>query len=190
MPRIRLFILFIIPLSLPGCFATAIVGTTTVASSVHDERSLGEQFDDIAIASKIDARLIAEKNMPSRWISVEVIHGQVTLTGYLPTQSHIDRAIYIIKRMDRIVSVHNKLKIGEPKIKELISDSWITTDIKRKLLNDKVVSGFTIHVETVNGKVYLQGVVESLVERQRAREIAHGTQGVTAVIDLMKSRHS
>jgi len=190
MSLIRLLILFIIPLSLSGCFTTAILGTTAVASSTHDERSLGQQFDDIAIASKIDTRLIAEKNMPSRWVSVEVIHGHVTLTGYLPSQSHIDRAIYIIKRMDNVVSVSSKLKIGEPEIKELASDSWITTNVKRKLLNDKIVSGFNIHVETVNGKVYLQGKVESSAERQRARDIARGTEGVTAVIDLMKSGDS
>jgi len=190
MPLIRLFILFIIPLSMSGCFATAIVGTTAVASSAHDERSLGQQFDDIAIASKIDTRLIAEKNMPSRWVSVEVIHGHVTLTGYLPSQSHIDRAVYIIKHMNHVVSVSSKLKIGEPRIKEIVSDSWITTKIKRDFLNDELVSGFNIHVETVNGKVYLQGVVKNTVERQRAKDIARKTQGVTAVIDLMKSDHS
>ncbi|MFQ5344465.1 MAG: BON domain-containing protein [Mariprofundus sp.] len=190
MPLIRLLVLFIIPLSLTGCFATAVVGTTAVASSAHDERSLGQQFDDIAIASKIDARLIAEKNMPSRWVSVEVIHGHVTLTGYLPSKSHIDRAVYIIKRMDNVVSVSSKLKIGEPKIKEIASDSWITTNVKRKLLNDKIVSGFNIHVETVNGKVYLQGTVKNAAERQRAKDIARGTDGVTAVVDLIKSGDS
>jgi len=184
----RLFMVVAVSLSLSGCFTAAIVGgTTAVANSANDKRSLGEQWDDMAVASKIDARLVAEKDMPSRWVSVEVIHGDVTLTGYLPTQSHIDRAVYIVKSLKGVVAVKNKLLVGTPRIKEMMSDTWITTTIKRRLLNDKLVSGFNIHIETVNGKVYLQGIVPSIVERQRAKDIAQQTDGVTAVVDMMQS---
>jgi len=184
----RLITLLIISFALSGCLATAIVGTTTgVAKMANDERSLGTQFDDVTTASKIDARLVAERDMPSRWISIEVINGDVTLTGSLPTQSHIDRAIFITKSIRGVRSVDSKMNVGIPKIRTLLSDSWITTRVKSRLLNDKVVSGFSIHVETVDGKVYLQGVVNQATERVRAREIAHSVDGVTAVVDLMQS---
>jgi len=184
----RLITALIISFGLSGCLATAVVGTATGAARIaHDERSLGTQFDDVTIASKIDARLIAERDMPSRWISIDVIKGNATLTGSLPSQGHIDRAIYITKSIHGVRSVDSKLSIGVPKIRTLLSDSWITTRIKSKLLNDKVVSGFNIHVETVDGKVYLQGVVNLSTERVRAREIAHSVDGVTAVVDLMQA---
>ncbi|MDQ6982801.1 MAG: BON domain-containing protein [Mariprofundus sp.] len=188
---VRIFILFIASLSLPGCFASAVLGTAAATTTgVHDERTVGRQLDDAAISSKIDARLIAERDMPSRWIGVEVIRGRVILTGHLPTRSHIERAVYITKQIRGVTSVNNKLEIGQPKIRTVLSDSWITTRIKRALWNDKLVSGFKIHVDTVNGKVYLQGVVKSLIERQRAKDIARGTPGVTAVVDLMQSDNS
>jgi len=191
MPLIRLSILLAASLSLPGCFATAVLGTAAVGTTgIHDERTIGRQLDDVAIASKIDARLIAERDMPSRWIGVEVIRGQAILTGHLPTRRHIERAVYITKQIRGVVEVKNQLEIGTPKIRTVLSDSWITARIKRRLWNDKLVSGFKIHVDTVNGKVYLQGVVNRLIERQRAKDIAKGTPGVTAVIDLMQSGNS
>ena len=182
----RVMALIIISLALPGCVTTAVVGGSTVASSVHDERSLGDQVDDTTAAARIDARLIAEEDMPSRWVSVQVIEGVATLTGHLPTQSHIDRAIYITKGVKGVRSVHSELKVGEPKIGNLFTDSWITTQVKSKLWKDKVVSGFSIHVETVDGKVYLQGIVNDFIQRQRAKDLTMKVKGVTAVVDLMK----
>ena len=186
MPHLRLIIYTLaLMLALPGCVATAVVGGSTVA--VSDERSLGNQLDDATVATKVDARLIAEKDMPSRWISIQSIEGVVTLTGYLPSHSHVDRAIYITGKIKGVRSVHSELKIGTPKISSLFSDSWITTQVKSRLWKDKVISGFSIHVETVDGKVYLQGIVNDFTHRQHAKKLARGVKGVTAVVDLMKS---
>jgi osmotically-inducible protein OsmY len=188
MHRFSFLYLGLIMLALPGCLATAIVGGTTVAgSSMNDERSFTQHLDDSAIATKIDTRLILEKDMPSRWISVEVIEGTATLTGYLPTQQHIDRAIHITSLIRGVKGVQSELKIGSPQISGVFSDTWITSQVKAKLWDDKEISGFTIHVETVDGKVYLQGVVNLPKHRQRAVQIAKLVDGVTGVVDLMKS---
>ncbi|WP_232726528.1 BON domain-containing protein [Mariprofundus ferrinatatus] len=172
--------------SLTGCFTAVVGGTAVATNSIHDERKIGTQFDDAALTAKIDARLIAEKDMPSRWVSVQVIEGNATLTGHLPSQSHIDRALYITKSIDGVRSVRSELLIGEPAIKSMVSDTWITTKVKTMLLNDEQVSGLTIKVETVEGKVYLQGIVEDFVQRQRAKDLTNAVDGVTAIIDLMQ----
>lgn len=172
--------------SLSGCVTAIVGGTAAVTNSVNDERMIGAQFDDAALTTKIDARLIAEKDMPSRWVSVQVIEGNATLTGHLPSQEHIDRAIYITKSINGVRSVHSELIVGEPAIKSIMQDSWITTKVKTALWNDDQVSGFTIKVETVSGKVYLQGIVENFVQRQRAVDLTRKVEGVTAVIDLMQ----
>ncbi len=177
----------LVPL-LSGCVATAVVGGTTVAaSSVHDERPLLQHIDDAAIATKIDSRLLLEKDMPSRWVSVEVINGIATLTGYLPSREHIERAVYIARSIRGVKDVRNELQVGEPSLSGVFSDSWITSRVKTALWNDREVSGFSIHVETVDGRVYLQGVVSKPRHRQRAVQLARSVDGVTAVIDLMQS---
>jgi hyperosmotically inducible periplasmic protein len=186
---IRILICMVIAMMLSSCVATAIVGGgAAVGSAMNDERGVGQHFDDVTIASKIDARLIAEKDMPSRWVSVEVIDSVVTLTGYLPSQNHIDRAMHIARIVSGVRDVKSELHIGRPSTGSLFSDSWITTKIKTSYLEDKIVSGFSIHVETVNGKVYLQGVVANPAQRYRAKDIAHRTNGVTAVVDLLQVR--
>ena len=184
--HLRLFVIISILFSLSGCFAAVVGGTAAVSNSANDQRSLGIQMDDAALTTKIDARLIAEKDMPSRWISVQVIDGNATLTGHLPTQQHIDRAIYITRSIKGVRSVHSELLEGEPKIRSIMTDSWITTKVKTKLWNDEDVSGFAIKVETVSGKVYLQGIVDTFVQRQHAKDLTKSVEGVTAVIDLMR----
>ncbi len=182
----RLIALCALPLFLSGCFAAVVGGTAAVSSGVHDQRSIGTQIDDVTLSTKIDARLIAEKDMPSRWVSVQVIEGKATLTGHLPTERHIQRAIYITESIRGVRSVHSELLVGKPAIGAMMSDSWITAQVKTKLWNDKLVSGFSIKVDTVEGKVYLQGIVNDFVQRQRAKDIALKVEGVTAIVDLMQ----
>lgn len=185
----RILLLLICVGMLSSCVTTAVVGGATAVSMAHDERTVGQHVDDVAIASKIDALLIAEKEMPSRWVSVEVIENVVSLTGYLPSQQHIDRAVYICRSVKGVRDVKSELHIGEPSTGSLFSDSWITTKVKSSLLEDKVVSGFSIHVETVNGKVYLQGVVKTSEQRYRAKDLTRNVSGVTAIVDLLQVRN-
>lgn len=187
----RLIFLVLSLSMLSSCVATAVVGgAAAVGSAAFDERSMGTHVDDVAITSKIDTRLIQEKDMPSRWVSVQTIEGVVTLTGYLPSQEHVERAIYICRSVEGVQDVKNELHIGEPSTTGLIGDSWITTKVKSRLLEDPVVSGFSIHVETVDGKVYLQGVIKNDEQRFRAQDIARNVRGVTAVISLLRVRAS
>jgi len=183
---LRLMAWFAIPLLLSGCFTAIVGGGAAVTSGVHDQRSIGTQIDDVTLTTKIDGRLIAERDMPSRWVSVQVIQGKVTFTGHLPTERHIQRAIFIAKSIHGVRSVHSELIVGKPRIGSIMSDSWITTQIKTKLWNDEQVSGFSIKVETVSGKVYLQGIVNTFIQRQRAKEITRRVKGVTAIVDLMQ----
>ncbi|MDQ6967328.1 MAG: BON domain-containing protein, partial [Mariprofundaceae bacterium] len=145
-------------------------------------------FDDVSIATEVDARLLAEKDMPSRWVSIEVLEGTVILTGYLPSRSHIDRALLITRSVQGVKDVDNQLYVGEPSTSSLFSDSWITAQVKTKFFNDKLVSGVSLHVETVAGKVYLQGILASEAQRYRAMELTKAVKGVTAVVDLLRLR--
>ncbi|HXH65323.1 MAG TPA: BON domain-containing protein [Mariprofundaceae bacterium] len=175
-------------LTLNGCVATAIVGGgAAAASAAGDERPVGQHIDDVDLATRIEARLIAEKDMPSRWINVEVIDGVATLTGYLPTQNQIDRAVAICRSFAGVTSVDSQIMIGEPKTSSLFSDSWITAQVKAALIEDPIVSGLSIHVETVDGRVYLQGIVQQPKQRQRAVMLTRAIDGVTDVVDLLRS---
>ncbi len=186
----RGLLLCAVTLLLHGCFATAIIGTGSAAgSAAFDKRSLGEHFDDIALSAKIKARLIAEKDLPSRWVSVEVLRGKVTLSGYLPRQDQIDRAIIISRSFKGVRGVKSEIRLGKPSAKSLVSDTWITARVKGKLLDDPITSGFSIHVETVDGMVYLRGFVDNDEQRFRARELALSVSGVADVKNELNISH-
>lgn len=179
--------LLLVAIACSGCLAAAIVGGGTAAgNAAFDQRSLGSQVDDVTISSTIDVRLIAEKDMPSRWVSISVIHGKVLLTGYLPRQEQIDRAIFICKRIQGVRSVRSEILLGKPPTRELVSDALITADIKRRLFNDKETSGFTVHIQTNAGRVYLRGLVATPLQRQRAATLAAEANGVTSIVNLLQ----
>lgn len=64
---------------------------------------------------------------------------------------------------------------------EVVSDSWITTKVKSKLVADRKVSGFDIQVETRDGVVKLDGEVNDQSEVTHAIELARSTEGVKRV---------
>jgi len=183
---VRVLLLLLCAALNTACVSGIILGGAAATTAAFDERPVGQHFDDVSVATEIDARLIAEKDMPSRWVSLEVIEGVVILTGYLPSQSHIDRALFIARSVEGVRDIDNQLHIGEPSLKSLFSDSWITTQIKSKFLNDELVSGISVHVETVAGRVYLQGVLRSEAQRYRAMELTRSVKGVTAIVDLLR----
>ncbi len=66
------------------------------------------------------------------------------------------------------------------------TDAWITTKTKLSLLTTEGVSGMAIHVDTVLGRVTLQGKVRSAAEKAKAETVARKIDGVTGVRNLLQ----
>ena len=62
-----------------------------------------------------------------------------------------------------------------------IDDATITTRVKTSLLNDPLVGGLRIDVDTFKGVVTLSGAVKSPAERDKAIALARKITGVTDV---------
>lgn len=73
---------------------------------------------------------------------------------------------------------------------EVIDDATITTKVKAKLLDDSILQGFAISVETFEGEVTLTGAVDTQDQKQRAAEIARSVSGVRKVNNLLKVKGS
>ena len=65
------------------------------------------------------------------------------------------------------------------------SDGWITTKVKAKFADEKLLEGNKISVETENHVVSLRGTVLSSAAKTRAVAIARGTERVTGVADML-----
>lgn len=69
---------------------------------------------------------------------------------------------------------------------EALDDTTITTRVKTAMLNDPVVGGLGIDVDTSKGVVTLSGRVRSPAEREQAITLARRVNGVTEVKDALQ----
>nr|MDP2192159.1 BON domain-containing protein [Rhodoferax sp.] len=70
---------------------------------------------------------------------------------------------------------------GQETVGAYIDDAGITTRIKARFVESKLVSAGAIKVETLNGTVMLSGFAKSLMEKSAAENIARGVNGVKSV---------
>ena len=69
-----------------------------------------------------------------------------------------------------------------------VDDAAITTAIKAKFVDDKVVDAGAIKVETLNGAVSLSGFAKSNAEKAQAEYLARNTKGVREVLNHLTVR--
>ena len=70
---------------------------------------------------------------------------------------------------------------GQSTVGAYVDDTTITTQIKARMIENKVVDAAAISVETLNGTVLLSGFAKSAAERNMAEQIARGVNGVKSV---------
>jgi hyperosmotically inducible periplasmic protein len=66
---------------------------------------------------------------------------------------------------------------------EAITDGWITTKLKAKFADEKLLKDSKIDIDTNNHVVTLKGTVGSDAAKRRAATIAQGTEGVVNVVN-------
>lgn len=68
---------------------------------------------------------------------------------------------------------------------EAITDGWITTKVKAKMVDERLLKGSDINVDTNDHVVTLKGTVASEAGKARAEEIARTTDGVKRVVNQL-----
>jgi osmotically-inducible protein OsmY len=80
-----------------------------------------------------------------------------------------------------IISAGCAVVRGQETAGAYVDDTGITTSIKAKFIDDKIVSASSISVETLNGTVQLSGFAKNAAEKTQAEQIARGTRNVRSV---------
>lgn len=83
------------------------------ADSSQAEPTIGQRMDDVAISAKVKAALLAAENVNGTDISVETSGGRVILSGMVPDQAQIDRAVATARSIEGVVDVESRLAVGE-----------------------------------------------------------------------------
>ena len=147
---------------------------------------------DTGITTKVKAKFAADEVVKSSQIEVATSNGVVTLTGNVDSEEAKERALQLTKDTSGVVNVVDMISARRTSgsgdapdpdrtVGETIDDAGITVSVKSKLLDDPLVKGLKIDVDTRDGVVFLTGSVDSDAERQKAIQLARDTKGVRDV---------
>ena len=70
---------------------------------------------------------------------------------------------------------------GQESVGAYVDDTAITTAVKARFIDNKLVDAISINVETLNGTVMLSGFAKSSVEKGTAESLAWKVNGVKQV---------
>ncbi len=177
----KILVLLIITFILSGCMNVA----TSGAQAVYNQHSLRKTINDQYITSHA-YNLLYEKSIQFKdtSISVSTLNSEVLLSGQVPTRWQKIKAEKIIKAIPGVTAVYNAITIsGSSSALTSVSDTWITTKIKAKLIAADDIDATQIKVVTENGTVFLMGIVPP-EEAIAATDIASNTDGVLKVVRL------
>ena len=71
---------------------------------------------------------------------------------------------------------------------EVITDGWITTNVSARFVDEALLKGSNINVDTTDHTVTLKGTVKSDAAKARAAVVAGGTEGVKHVVNQLVVR--
>jgi hyperosmotically inducible periplasmic protein len=94
----------------------AVAGVTDVNNDVTlkgSQTTLGTRIDDSAVTGRVKTALLADPDVKSFDISVLTFKGEVQLTGFVNSQSQIDRATELARTAEGATAVKNELAIKQ-----------------------------------------------------------------------------
>ena len=178
---------FALPI-LEGCVPLIVAGAAQVAVSAGDPRSTGAQIDDQTIEIKVTTAA------GGKWgnevhLNVTSYNGIVLLTGEAPSTVVQDEITKIAKSTDRVRIAQNEMVIGPvTDLSARTDDTYITSKVKTRLLDDDTVKALYIKVVTERSVVYLMGIV-SRAEGTQAAQVAATTSGVASVVKVFEYKN-
>ncbi|MBI3546363.1 MAG: BON domain-containing protein [Gammaproteobacteria bacterium] len=170
-----------------ACAPVILAGGATAAVAANDRRTVGAQLDDKSIEIKSRRTLNDDPKLGDDvHININSMNGSVLLTGEASTAELRDEVLEQIRSVDGIRRVVNEIRITEPTaFANRTRDSWITGNIKTKILATKDLVSGHIKVVTEDSVVYLLGVVDRK-EADLATEAARSADGVERVVRLFE----
>jgi osmotically-inducible protein OsmY len=92
-------------------FLVALLAVIVGCASTTKHSSAGEYIDDTVITTKVKAAILEDKELKVTEINVETFKGVVQLSGFVNSQSDINKAARITRSVDGVKSVKNDMRV-------------------------------------------------------------------------------
>ena len=178
------------------CAASALLsGCGTIMSSAGagpieedpGERTFAQQMTDESIETKALVNInAADEAYDQAHLSVVSYNGFLLLVGQVPSEALKALATDVTRDLEAVRRIYNELEVGpETSAGTRTNDTWITTQVKSKLLASSDTPGRRVKVVTENGVVYLMGLLTAAEADRSALEAAE-VKSVTRVVQLFE----
>ena len=186
----------ILSLILSLCAASALLsGCGTIMSSAGagpieedpGERTFAQQMTDESIETKALVNInAADEAYDQAHLSVVSYNGFLLLVGQVPSEALKALATDVTRDLEAVRRIYNELEVGpETSAGTRTNDTWITTQVKSKLLASSDTPGRRVKVVTENAVVYLMGLLTAEEADRSALEAAE-VKSVTRVVQLFE----
>jgi osmotically-inducible protein OsmY len=156
-------------------------GVRAIAEEIEVRLPYDHKITDDEIASRALDVLHWDTRVPDGVVSITVQDGTVTLTGTVDWQYQRQAAEDDIRKLSGVAGVINQIIIAS---RPQASD--VQSRIQEALRRNAEVAAGAIQVSVQDGKVILEGKVQSWNEREAAERAAWSAPGVRTVEDRLK----
>lgn len=91
--------------------AVAALVTVVGCAATRTQESTGQYIDDTAITTKVKAAILGESTLKSAEINVETFKSAVQLSGFVNSESDIQKAISVTQGVGGVTSVKNNMRL-------------------------------------------------------------------------------
>lgn len=180
-------VLVLAGLSLSGCVGLAIGAGASAGVAASEERGIRVAANDTAIRAEINNYWLQHNVDMMQKVSLQVYEGRVLLTGVVQSLQLRSDAARLAGQAASVVEVINEIEVADGGgVGEFAQDTWISTQLKARMIFDEQVQSINYSVETVRGIVYLLGVAQSQAELDRVTDIARNLSYVRRVVSYVR----
>lgn len=156
-----------------------------------DRRTAGAIVDDQAIPIKANLALAKNKTVwKESHISTLSYNNSLLLVGQTKSLNNKQEIERILSPINEIGNIYNQISVSEPiSLKTRANDTWITTQVKAKLIASRDVGINRVKVITEDGTVYLMGRLTA-EEESNVTDIVRRVSGVNKVITVFERAES
>jgi osmotically-inducible protein OsmY len=166
----------------PAVIAT---GATVGVMSVQDRRPTTVQTEDESIEWKA-RQAVPERYAEAAHLNFTSFNRRLMITGEVPSDEARNAVGEQAAKVAGVKDVFNETTVGPASTLSVRSnDSYVTSKVKARLVDEKYLSANHIKVVTENGVTYLMGIVSER-EAKLAVTIASRTDGVRKVVSLLE----
>ncbi len=96
---------------LSALFLAVTLVSVVGCASTSKQEGTGEYVDDTVITSKVKAAIFNEPTLKVAEINVETFKGVVQLSGFVNSQSDINKAVEVARGVSGVKSVKNDMRV-------------------------------------------------------------------------------